>query len=34
VHFFPWVPLNEGMSQKQVDAYDRVGGFRWHTFIS
>jgi hypothetical protein len=27
-HFFPWVLINEGMSHKQVDTYDRVGWFQ------
>jgi hypothetical protein len=26
-HFFPWVLLNEAMSHKEVDTYDRVGWF-------
>jgi hypothetical protein len=33
-YFFPWVLLNEGMSHKQVDTYDRGGGSKWRTFIS
>jgi hypothetical protein len=26
-YFFPWVVLNDGMSHKEVDTYDRVGWF-------
>jgi hypothetical protein len=28
VYFFPWVLLNEGLTHKQVDIYDRVGWFQ------
>jgi hypothetical protein len=27
-YFFPWVLVNEGMSHKQIDTYDRVEWFQ------